>query len=117
MESLMGNKLYVGNLPYSYRDSDMEQAFSQYGTVSSAKGSASIELLTSQMPQRYSLCSVFLTGLAQSIKHLGYSSPPSMPTGRLRKRYLSQIEFENPALLPKLRNLLSNIAQVSIFRL
>jgi hypothetical protein len=34
---MMGNKLYVGNLPYSYRDSDMEQAFSQYGTVSSAK--------------------------------------------------------------------------------
>ena len=33
----MGNKLYVGNLPYSYRDSDMEQAFSQYGIVSSAK--------------------------------------------------------------------------------
>ena len=33
----MGNKLYVGNLPYSYRDSDMEQAFAQYGTVSSAK--------------------------------------------------------------------------------
>jgi RNA recognition motif-containing protein len=33
----MGNKLYVGNLPYSYRDSDMEQAFSQFGNVSSAK--------------------------------------------------------------------------------
>ena len=33
----MGNKLYVGNLPYSYRDQDMEQAFSQYGTVTSAK--------------------------------------------------------------------------------
>ena len=33
----MGNKLYVGNLPYTYRDSDMEQAFSQFGTVSSAK--------------------------------------------------------------------------------
>jgi RNA recognition motif-containing protein len=33
----MGNKLYVGNLPYSFRDSDMEQAFSQYGSVSSAK--------------------------------------------------------------------------------
>lgn len=33
----MGNKLYVGNLPYSVRDSDLEQAFSQYGTVSSAK--------------------------------------------------------------------------------
>lgn len=33
----MGNKLYVGNLPYSYRDSDMEQAFSQFGQVTSAK--------------------------------------------------------------------------------
>ncbi|MBA2965543.1 RNA-binding protein [Ramlibacter sp. MAH-25] len=33
----MGNKLYVGNLPYSFRDSDMEQAFSQYGSVASAK--------------------------------------------------------------------------------
>ncbi len=33
----MGNKLYVGNLPYSFSDSDMQQAFSQYGNVSSAK--------------------------------------------------------------------------------
>jgi cold-inducible RNA-binding protein len=33
----MGNKLYVGNLPYTFRDSDMEQAFSQFGTVTSAK--------------------------------------------------------------------------------
>ncbi|MFI4927311.1 MAG: RNA recognition motif domain-containing protein, partial [Burkholderiales bacterium] len=33
----MGNKLYVGNLPYSFRDGELEQAFSQYGTVSSAK--------------------------------------------------------------------------------
>ncbi|OYU41513.1 MAG: RNA-binding protein, partial [Burkholderiales bacterium PBB4] len=33
----MGNKLYVGNLPYSFGDSDMEQAFSQYGTINSAK--------------------------------------------------------------------------------
>ncbi len=33
----MGNKLYVGNLPYSYRDSDLEQAFGQYGAVTSAK--------------------------------------------------------------------------------
>lgn len=33
----MGNKLYVGNLPYSFRDSDLEQAFSQYGQVTSAK--------------------------------------------------------------------------------
>ena len=33
----MGNKLYVGNLPYSYRDDDLQQAFSQYGAVNSAK--------------------------------------------------------------------------------
>ncbi len=33
----MGNKLYVGNLPYSFRDSDLEQTFGQYGSVSSAK--------------------------------------------------------------------------------
>jgi len=33
----MGNKLYVGNLPYSYSDSDMQQAFGQYGSVQSAK--------------------------------------------------------------------------------
>src|SRR4051812_18390808 len=33
----MGNKLYVGNLPYSYRDDDLQQAFSQYGNVQSAK--------------------------------------------------------------------------------
>jgi RNA recognition motif-containing protein len=34
---LMGNKLYVGNLPYSVRDSDLEQAFSEFGAVTSAK--------------------------------------------------------------------------------
>ena len=33
----MGNKLYVGNLPYSFRDQDLEQTFSQYGAVNSAK--------------------------------------------------------------------------------
>ena len=33
----MGNKLYVGNLPYSFRDSDLEQAFGQFGSVQSAK--------------------------------------------------------------------------------
>ncbi|GAB2809616.1 hypothetical protein GCM10027276_07950 [Comamonas piscis] len=33
----MGNKLYVGNLPYSFRDSDLESTFSQFGSVSSAK--------------------------------------------------------------------------------
>lgn len=33
----MGNKLYVGNLPYGVRDNDLEQAFGQYGSVTSAK--------------------------------------------------------------------------------
>jgi hypothetical protein len=33
----MGNKLYVGNLPYEVRDSDLEQAFSEFGQVTSAK--------------------------------------------------------------------------------
>ena len=33
----MGNRLYVGNLPYSFRDDDMQQAFSAFGTVNSAK--------------------------------------------------------------------------------
>ncbi|MBL8303434.1 MAG: RNA-binding protein [Ideonella sp.] len=33
----MGNKLYVGNLAYSVRDDTLQQAFAQFGTVSSAK--------------------------------------------------------------------------------
>lgn len=33
----MGNKLYVGNLAYSVRDDSLQQAFSQFGTVTSAK--------------------------------------------------------------------------------
>lgn len=33
----MGNKLYVGNLAYSMRDEDLQQAFSEFGTVTSAK--------------------------------------------------------------------------------
>lgn len=33
----MGNKLYVGNLPYSFSDSDMERTFSAFGSVNSAK--------------------------------------------------------------------------------
>ena len=33
----MGNKLYVGNLPYSVRDADLEQAFGAFGQVNSAK--------------------------------------------------------------------------------
>jgi cold-inducible RNA-binding protein len=36
-ESFMGNKLYVGNLPYSFRDEDLQQAFAPHGTVTSAK--------------------------------------------------------------------------------
>ncbi len=33
----MGNKLYVVNLPYSVRDSDLDQAIGAFGTVTSAK--------------------------------------------------------------------------------
>ena len=33
----MGNKLYVGNLAYSVRDDSLQQAFSEFGTVTSAK--------------------------------------------------------------------------------
>jgi cold-inducible RNA-binding protein len=33
----MGNKLYVGNLPYTVRDSDLQQSFGQFGSVASAK--------------------------------------------------------------------------------
>jgi len=33
----MGNKLYVGNLAYSVRDDDLNEAFSQFGAVNSAK--------------------------------------------------------------------------------
>ena len=35
--SLMGNKLYVGNLSYNIRDDDLQQAFAAYGSVASAK--------------------------------------------------------------------------------
>jgi hypothetical protein len=33
----MGNKLYVGNLPYTVRDEDLQQSFGQFGSVTSAK--------------------------------------------------------------------------------
>jgi cold-inducible RNA-binding protein len=33
----MGNKLYVGNLPYSIKDDDLHQRFGEFGDVSSAK--------------------------------------------------------------------------------
>ncbi|HSI33393.1 MAG: RNA recognition motif domain-containing protein [Phycisphaerae bacterium] len=33
----MGSKLYVGNLSYNANGSDLEQLFSQYGTVQSAE--------------------------------------------------------------------------------
>ncbi len=33
----MGNKLYVGNLAYSVRDEDLQEAFAQFGAVTSAK--------------------------------------------------------------------------------
>jgi len=33
----MGNKLYVGNLAYAVRDESLQQAFGEFGTVTSAK--------------------------------------------------------------------------------
>lgn len=33
----MGNKLYVGNLAYSVRDEELQEAFGQFGAVTSAK--------------------------------------------------------------------------------
>ena len=33
----MGNKLYVGNLAYSVRDESLQEAFGQFGSVTSAK--------------------------------------------------------------------------------
>ena len=33
----MENKLYVGNLPYSFSDNDMQRTFSEFGSVNSAK--------------------------------------------------------------------------------
>jgi len=33
----VGNKLYVGNLAYSVRDESLQEAFGQFGTVTSAK--------------------------------------------------------------------------------
>ena len=33
----MNNKLYVGNLAYAVRDNDLEQAFAEFGEVTSAK--------------------------------------------------------------------------------
>ena len=35
-ETLMGKKLYVGNLGYDVSDADLSQLFGQHGTVSSA---------------------------------------------------------------------------------
>ena len=34
----MGNKLYVGNLAYSIRDDDLQQAFAQFGVGVGARG-------------------------------------------------------------------------------
>lgn len=33
----MGNRLYVGNLPYAVRDGELEQVFTPFGTVTHAR--------------------------------------------------------------------------------
>ena len=33
----MGNKLYVGNLPYTVRDEDLQTSFGEFGSITSAK--------------------------------------------------------------------------------
>ena len=34
---IMENKLYVGNLPYTFSDNDMQRTFGEFGSVNSAK--------------------------------------------------------------------------------
>jgi len=59
----MGNKLYVGSLPYSTTEQQLTDLFSQYGTVQSAKviadrftgqsrGFAFVEMATSEEAQK-----------------------------------------------------------------
>lgn len=33
----MGNKVYVGNLPFKFRDNELREAFSSFGEVTEAK--------------------------------------------------------------------------------
>ena len=37
MGNIMENKLYVGNLPYTFSDHDMQRTFGEFGSVNSAK--------------------------------------------------------------------------------
>lgn len=59
----MGNKLYVGSLPYSVTDQQLQELFAQHGTVSSAKvimdrftgrsrGFGFVEMATSEEAQK-----------------------------------------------------------------
>jgi RNA recognition motif-containing protein len=59
----MGNKLYVGSLPYSMTEQQLTELFSQHGTVQSAKvitdrftgqsrGFAFVEMATSEEAQK-----------------------------------------------------------------
>jgi len=62
LESVMGKKLYVGNLSYGVTDADLEQMFAAHGTVESAqvimdrdtgrsKGFGFVEMKTDQEAQ------------------------------------------------------------------
>lgn len=59
----MGNKLYVGSLPYSTTEQELSELFAQYGTVQSAKviadrytgqsrGFGFVEMATSEEAQK-----------------------------------------------------------------
>ena len=94
----MGNKLYVGNLAYSVRDDDLQQAFAQFGTVSSAKvmmdrdtGRSKEQLHADMVTDHYLFGQEIIDyGLAD-----GYYEPPQ-PSRRPRSSRRIPETFERP---------------------